>query len=95
MESYFYKTKKLTLDMFQPTAVVKNKDELYTSLYIINDSDTTIRIIEVEDEDNIDFSLGTPLGGKKLLDYCFTPKNKVIIYSNSTTPVDILVKYSE
>lgn len=95
MESYFYKTKKITVIYPEESfGLVKDEGEIYTSLSIINNSDEDVIIIE-KDEDEIDIEKGTLLGSKKILTYENTPKNSVYVYSASETSIDILVKYSE
>ncbi len=95
MSNYFYKTKELTVSISSLFALVKDLNEVYTSLSIINNSENEIRVIEHDNNGNPDFKKGTILGSKKMLTYDNVPKNAVYIYCNSTDDTVILAKYSE
>lgn len=95
MSNYFYKTKQLTVSISSLYALVKDLDEVYTSLSIINNSENEIRVIEHDGNGLPDFNKGTILGSKKMLSYDNTPKNAVYIYCNSDEDTIILAKYSE
>ncbi len=94
MASYFYKTKKIILSLSDNYKIIKNSDEIYTTLSIINNSEQEIKVIEY-DGVNLDHEFGTILGSKKALTYNHPPKNSIYLYTESTDDIVILVKYSE
>lgn len=95
MQRYYYKNKKIVLNLDNQLTEIKSKEEEFSTLAIINNSEEDIYIIEKAENEDVDTSSGTLLGAGKMLSYDYVPKNAVYIATESTNEITILVKYSE